>query len=269
MDFTTISGLGEEAMAPLLKAITDELPEKRGAALLKAQQAVRVFVAAAERGETPATPVEPIARMVHEILAKAAAPKAAAAPKVEQGNAALAKSVDAELQDLVKSQTAKAKDRLEKGMLSGLAMRAGNAIGIGRKAGTRAMMAGARSARAGGIAERKAATGRATEYAYERATRGMPASAARHQRGVEAARAQRGFGERMELEHGATMRGRDARRGAENARSEFNWRRERAVRRATNTALVAASAGMTGAAGYGAYRNFELQSPVRRRKSED
>lgn len=155
MDLSIISSLGEEALAPLHKAIADELPEKRGTALLKAQQAVRGFVAAMERGEEPVEPQEPIARLVHDILAKAAPSRS---PRVAKEDAALAKSVDAELRDLVQNQTDLAFERLEKGYLS--ALRAMNPI---RRAGMRGMLQAARGARDSSMAATRAGVKAARE----------------------------------------------------------------------------------------------------------
>jgi hypothetical protein len=129
---------------------------------------VRGFVAAVERGEEPVAPNEPIARIVHEMLAKVApkqAPKAET--KVAKDDAALAKAVDTDLQALVKMQTAKAFDRLEKGALG--------ALGIGRKAAMRAMMAAGRSARASSMAAGAPRAAAAAQQARDKMALGVAA----------------------------------------------------------------------------------------------
>jgi hypothetical protein len=141
MDLTTISSLGAEALAPLHKMLSEAPPAQRPTILFKAQGAVRSFVSAVAEGGTPvpANEGDPVRRTVFEILTKAAAPvappapAAAAAPEVDE--------LDKGLEELVKAQTAKAKDQLQKGMLSALGAR----FGVGRAAGMRAMMAGARA----------------------------------------------------------------------------------------------------------------------------
>lgn len=281
MDLSIISSLGEEALAPLQKAVADELPEKRGTALLKAQQAVRGFVAAMERGEEPVAPQEPIARLVHDILAKAAPSRS---QRVAEDDAALAKSVDAELHDLVKSQTELAFERLEKGYLS--ALRAMNPV---RRAGMRQMMAGARAGKTYGKASLETAVRGARERAYDAVRNptvpvGPGTGRPIRQSGVIVEQERPGGGSWMRVERvpgagnlyaarAASDRAGEAARmagagrpraemmaGANRARGAFNASVNRNARRG---AMGVAGIGAAGVAGGAAYDSR------RRRKSED
>lgn len=234
-------------LEPLKKALVAIVPHNRMAALALAQTHIRQYGAAVAAGTALPVPKHPMEHAVHELLTKALATTdvVVGAEGGQEQEADINASVDADLEALVKLQTIKAQERMEKGMLGAIASK----IGVGRAAGMSAMRAGAKASKAsaqryhaGAVAQHASMR----DSAYAGATRGMPAGGGRHARGMAAAS---GIDKTLGwIPKAAADNVKGAgRRGASDARDSF---KRKSFRRATGAGLAAGAAGGAAAGSY-------------------